>query len=166
MKEMTMYTISEEIAAPAHKVFSYICEDDKIKEWNSTFVENLYETEEDQICRPGATYKSVSKIGKKTYTADAVVLEHDPPYSTAVKGFTDQGEITTRYILDEHRIDDHIVTLLTVEVSMLPKNRYQKWMAKCFGWTSKLMMAEEFEHLKELLENPDGSSDLSEDKEQ
>ena len=68
MKEMKMYTISEEIAAPAHKVFSYICEDDKIKEWNSTFVENLYETEEDQICRAGATYKSVSKIGKKTYT--------------------------------------------------------------------------------------------------
>ena len=104
-------------------------------------------------CKPGTKYKAVSKIGKKTYTTDAVLLEYDLPYVAAVKGFTDQGEMTTRYILDEYRVDCHIVTALTVEAYIIPKNRFYKWMLKCFSWTSKAMMAEELEHLKNVLED-------------
>ncbi len=49
MEEMLLYQVREEIEAPAEEIFSYLWDDDKIAIWNSLFVENIYESEEDKV---------------------------------------------------------------------------------------------------------------------
>ncbi|WP_156153559.1 hypothetical protein [Domibacillus robiginosus] len=48
MQEMVVFTIFKVIEAPIEEVFAYLTDDEKIKEWNSLFVENIYDSEEDK----------------------------------------------------------------------------------------------------------------------
>ncbi|WP_019241815.1 MULTISPECIES: SRPBCC family protein [Bacillus] len=153
MEEVLVYKIKESIEAPIEKVFSFLSDDDKIKVWSQIFVENIYESEQDKLeCKPGTKYKTVSKFNKKIITTEAVLLEYDFPYSTAVQGNTDQGVMTTRYLLEAYEKDNQIVTRLMLETYIVPKNWYYKLMVKLLGWTSKIMMEEELEKLKTIAE--------------
>ncbi|MCI2256513.1 SRPBCC domain-containing protein [Domibacillus sp. PGB-M46] len=146
---MILYKVEKVIDAPIERVFSYLSDDEKIKQWNSLFVENIYNSEEDKnACIPGTKYKSVSKVGKKQLAFDAELLTYNAPYSTTVKGYTKEGESYSKYVLTETNEG----TLVILEASLIPKNYYYKIMVKLFGWVSKMMLDEEFDNLKELLE--------------
>ena len=149
MKEMLVYRYEDVIYAPIDLVFEYVDNDEKIKLWNTLFIENLYEKESDRESNvPGTAFKSVQIVDKKTYTIDAVLVEHDAPYKVVVESKTKEGTSITKYFLSREADG----TRLIMEASLVPSNILYKASTKLFGWTLKYVYEEQFENLKRYIE--------------
>ncbi|MBM7702786.1 SRPBCC family protein [Metabacillus iocasae] len=145
------YTIEMVINASQEDVFAAINEDDQIKEWNSIFVENRYESEEDRYTyKPGTKYTSITKVGKKEYAFEAVLLEYEAPYRTTVQSVTKEGISTATYVCEPLAANR---TRVVLDFEVEPSNFYYKIMIKLFGWITKGIYMEQFESLKEYLES-------------
>ncbi|WP_110111865.1 SRPBCC family protein [Bacillus sp. CGMCC 1.16541] len=147
------YTVEVVINAPQEEVFAAINEDEQIKQWNSLFVENRYESEEDRhTYKPGTKYTSVTKIGKKEYAFEGTLLEYDAPYKTTAQSNTKEGVNKITYICESLAANR---TRVVMHLEVEPSNFYYKIMIKLFGWLTKGLYMEQFESLKEYLESRD-----------
>ena len=149
MKEMLVYRYEDVIYAPIDLVFDYVNNDEKIKLWNTMFIENVYDNESDRESNvPGTAFKSVQKMDKKTITVDAVLTEYDAPYKVAVQAVSKEGTSVTKYFLSREADG----TRLIMEASLIPGNIFYKASAKMFGWALKYVYEEQFENLKRYIE--------------
>ncbi|WP_062351906.1 SRPBCC family protein [Bacillus kwashiorkori] len=149
MEEILAYRFEEYIDAPIDVVFQYVDEDEKIKLWNTMFVENIYETETGkQESYIGVKFKSIQKIEKKTITIDCEIMEYEPPYKVVIHSHTKEGMNITRYTL----LREHHGTKIVVEASIVPSNLFYKIMTKMFRWAGKIMFEEQFKNMKTYIE--------------
>lgn len=149
-KEMFLFRFNELIDAPIDVVFDYVDDDEKIKLWNTQFIENLYENEEDKLqCKPGTKFKTVQIIEKKTITVDSVLVEYEAPYKIVIHSTTKEGISITKYLLAR----EHAQTRLIVESSIIPSNLFYKLSTKMFAWAGKIFYEEQYKRLIEYVEN-------------
>lgn len=146
-EEILVYRFEKVIDAPIEVVFDWLNNDEKIKLWNTTVVENIYESEE---LKPGTRYQSVQKIGNMTYTIHCVLTEYDPPYKAVAHTETKEGTSITKYFLSE----ENNKTRLTIEASIVPSNFIYKTAAKLLGKKAaqKLNLNEQYERLVKCIE--------------
>lgn len=150
MKEMLVYRFEEVINAPLDVVFDYVNDDEKIKLWNTLFIENIYETEESKHeYKPGTKFKTVQKIDKKTITIDTVVIEYDAPYKIVMHSTSKEGLSISKYFLSR----EYNGTRLIVEASLIPSNIFYQIITKMFGWAGKMLFEEQYQNLIAYIEN-------------
>ncbi|MBM7603151.1 uncharacterized protein YndB with AHSA1/START domain [Metabacillus crassostreae] len=150
MEEIVVYRYDEYIDAPIDIVFSYVNDDDKIKQWNTMFIENIYESAKDQhMYKKGISFKSVQKLDKKTITVDTHIVEYEAPYKIIMHSTTKEGVSISKYLLTR----EYSGTRLVVEASLIPSNIYYKLMTKIFGRFTKFIYEEQYNNLKEYVEN-------------
>ncbi len=149
MKELLVYRYEEVINAPIDVVFDYVNDDEKIKCWNTLFVENIYEAPEDkELARPGTKFKTVQKIDKKVMTIESVLIEFMPPYKIVMHSQSKEGLSISKYELSR----EYHGTRLIVEASIIPSNFLYKIATKLLGWTSKYIYEEQYKRLKTFIE--------------
>lgn len=152
MEEILVYRYDEYIDAPLDMVFSYVNDDDKIKQWNTMFIENIYESVEDQYqYKKGTTFKTVQQIEKKTITVDTQIIEYVAPYKIIMQSTTKEGVSISKYLLTR----EYNGTRLVVEASIIPSNIFYKIMTKIIGRFTKFIYEEQYNKLKVYVENED-----------
>lgn len=149
LERLNVANIELYIDAPIDYVFKCLDDDAIIVKWNSFLIENIYETPDDYLYpKPGMKFQSVQRFGKKQYTFDAEMTAYNSPYHVGLKVSTKEGISFTDYYLE--RAGSH--TKLIVELSTIPSNWWQRTLTKLFGWAAKGMYQEEYEKLKEYVE--------------
>lgn len=150
MKEQKVFTYENVIEAPIDFVFDCINDDEKIKQWNEFLIENIYNSDEDKkASRPGTTFQTVQRVGKKTFTIDSELIEFKAPHLIVMHAHSKEGTSITHYKLSE----ENERTKLTVEASLIPSNFFYMLATKMFGWLGKFAYQEQFEKLKEYVED-------------
>lgn len=150
MKELLVYRYDEVIQAPIDIVFEYVDDDEKIKLWNSLFIENIYEKEEDAtLNKPGTKFKTVQKIDKKTMTIDSELVEYEAPFKVVMHSFSREGTSISKYYLSR----EYNGTRLIVESSIVPSNFIYHLATKIFGKMSAVVYDEQFQRLKSYVED-------------
>lgn len=149
MKEMLVYRYDNIIQAPIDVVFEYVDKDDKIKLWNTMFIENIYENESDKLLnKPGTNFKTVQRIEKKTFTINSTITEYEAPYKVVMHSKTKEGLSISKYFLTR----EYNGTRLIVESSIIPSNIFYQTITKLLGWTGKYIYEEQYENLKKYVE--------------
>ncbi|CAM3891656.1 SRPBCC family protein [Lederbergia lenta] len=150
MKEILVYRFEEVIHAPIDIVFNYVDDDEKIKLWNTLFIENIYDTEDGKpVYKQGTKFKTVQKIDKKVITVDSELIEYTAPNKIIMHSITKEGISISKYFLSR----DYDGTKLIVEASIIPSNFYYQLMTKMFRWASKYVFEEQYNNLKTYIEN-------------
>ncbi|WLR44496.1 SRPBCC domain-containing protein (plasmid) [Bacillus carboniphilus] len=152
MKEMLVFKIEKYIHCPLEVVFDYINDDEKIEQWNTLYVENIYHTKDNKKAyEKGTVFTSVQKIQKKTFKLKTEITQYNPPYEIIMHSYSKEGTTITKYILRRSEQG----TILTLECRLIPSNYYYKVVTKLFGWSMKFIMEEQIENLHALLETMD-----------
>ncbi|WP_042220642.1 SRPBCC family protein [Oceanobacillus manasiensis] len=149
MKEQKVFTIEDVIEAPIELVFDCINDDEKIKQWNELLIENIYPSREaKEAALPGTKFQTVQLVGKKVFTIDSELIEFAAPHLIVMNSYSKEGTSITRYKLNQ----ENKSTRLTLESSMIPSNLYYLILTKMTGWLAKFAFQEQFEKLKDYVE--------------
>lgn len=145
MKELLVYRFEEIIYAPIEVVFAYVDEDEKIKQWNTMFIENIYDASNNgKTNMQGTTFQTVQKIDNKVLKVDSVIVEYEAPFKIVMHSTSKEGISISKYLLSR----EYNGTKLVVEASIIPSNFFYEIFTKLFGWASKYIFEEQYRNLK------------------
>lgn len=149
MKEIIVYQFEKEIEAPIELVFDCVCKDEHIQNWNSVFVENIYEDGADPL-KAGTKFINKAQLGKKIVEIKCEVIEANAPYSATIQSTTKEGISSTTYAF----IKTEVGTKMTVEVRNQSKNIFYRIAHKSMKFFIKAFHDEEFENCVSYISKP------------
>jgi uncharacterized protein YndB with AHSA1/START domain len=142
-------TYSIDIAAPQNRVFEYVDEDDKVKEWVDGLMETSYPEGKNTDTPVGTKFKQKLKEGGRIKEYTGEVTKYDKPHLICIRLYDKMFTVDVCYRFTAIPQG----TRLSYESEITFHNWFSRMMGKFFAGESQRILEKQMLKLKELAES-------------